>query len=258
MTKIPDNITSQSELHAAALAHIACGIPIFPLHPNTKRPIFADGYRAAAISVAMVHQWWTQFPDANIGMPTGGYLVLDVDTKNGNDGYHRLRDLEAIHSPLPATRRQLTPSGGMHLIFTANGKYVPSRINCPAVGLDTRGNGGYIVLAPSVIDGVEYKMSDDPIADMPEWLHAVIINHPINLANYAGSLPEGAKHRFIFDVALECRRNGMTSEEAFAKVHTVNRNSTPVLSELNLERHVTAAFHDHQNQVRWESSGFYK
>lgn len=89
---------------------------------------------------------------ANIGLKTGiesGVFALDVDPKHGGDV--RLAELEAEHGLLPNTWQQVTGSGGRHYVFSLPDDFTPtnSRGRLP-VGLDIRGEGGQIVLAPSV------------------------------------------------------------------------------------------------------------
>ncbi|NVN97555.1 bifunctional DNA primase/polymerase, partial [Candidatus Nomurabacteria bacterium] len=108
-----------SIFHQAALDLAARGIPVFPLVPGAKNPIVSRGFHAATTDVNQINALWADFPNANIGMPTAGLLVLDVDCKGSTNGYDTLTDLETKHEPLPLTRTQSTPSGGKHYIYSA-------------------------------------------------------------------------------------------------------------------------------------------
>ena len=60
---------------------------------------------------------FSQYPDSGLGIPTGpsnGITVIDVDIKNGIDGWFNLRALEI---DIPLTGLVRTPSGGFHLYF---------------------------------------------------------------------------------------------------------------------------------------------
>lgn len=232
-----DNLTP---LHQAALDLAAKGIPVFPLAPGGKNPLIAGGFKTATTDTDKINAWWSDC-DANIGMPTAGYLVQDVDCKNGKDGYAALRELEAQHGPLTLTLTQKTPSGGKHYIYSATG--IPCKVNCPGPGLDIRGDGGYIVVAPSVIDGVAYEMSDDPIAAAPQWLIDRVLNHQVNLKTVkSGIVEEGARNTFIFSVAMECNRNGLSREDALAKVQEANGSCNPPLDDAELTKAVNSAY----------------
>ena len=70
-----------------AIAFIELGWPVFPLVPNTKKPLTKNGFKDAVTSAFRVNKWWRDHPDANIGIATGqvsNLAVLDVDVKNGN------------------------------------------------------------------------------------------------------------------------------------------------------------------------------
>lgn len=130
-----------------------------------------DGWRAPVKDPA-------QIPDgANIGLQTGqgsGVFALDVDPKNGGDV--RLRELIEEHGDLPPTWWQRTGSGGTHFVFEMPADFTPtnSRGRLP-VGLDIRGQGGQIVLAPSVSAVGPYEqLADAPVLPGPAWLLEMI------------------------------------------------------------------------------------
>jgi len=66
----------------AARRFADAGIPVFPCVPGEKRPLTRHGFHDATANPAQVARWWHDWPDANIGMPTGsisGWEVVDVD-----------------------------------------------------------------------------------------------------------------------------------------------------------------------------------
>jgi hypothetical protein len=154
-------------LKAARYYTLQLDLPVFPLIPDGKIPATPNGFKDATTHELAVCQWWKDTPEANIGLPTGqrsGLFVLDVDPKNGGlDSLAKLPEL-------PPTRTARTPSGGFHYFFrwqpplgNSAGKLGP--------GLDTRGEGGYVVVPPSIIEGKRYEwMNEDDPAELPEWL----------------------------------------------------------------------------------------
>ncbi|WOX09166.1 bifunctional DNA primase/polymerase [Streptomyces sp. N50] len=85
-----------------------------------------------------------------------GYLIacrgrlvgLDIDRKNGVDGYATLAGLGHEHGfAIPEmTTTVFTPSGGAHLWMTVpEGVTVPNSVGRIGAGLDVRGTGGYVV-----------------------------------------------------------------------------------------------------------------
>lgn len=147
-----------------------------------KHPIGAavpHGLKDASRDPATIRKWWREYPQANIGIPTGatsGFSVLDVDVHKGGDD--ALFALEQEHGKLPETVMQLTGGGGYHYLFkTPDGVKIKNSVESLGTGLDIRGDGGYVVGAPSNhISGREYVWEaschprDVEIADMPGWL----------------------------------------------------------------------------------------
>jgi hypothetical protein len=164
----------------AVLAYAAAPLPVFPLVPGGKTPAVRGGFYAATTNPETIKRLW-RIPDRNIGMPTGpasGVWVVDVDPPGGED---ELRRLEAEYGELPPTRTVLTPRGGRHLWFAYTGP-VPSTTSKIAPSIDTRGDGGYVVLPPSVGPGGRvYSWSGDPKAQLaiaPDWLIALARKKP--------------------------------------------------------------------------------
>lgn len=146
----------------SALELAGAGLPVFPLEPNGKRPL-ADlaprGVYSATTDPETIRAWWTEAPDANIGAAVGaaGLSVLDVDCKDGQPGMASLADLEREHGPLAVDYVVETPSGGLHYYVREQWANTVSSV---APGLDTRGPGGYVVAAGSIIDGVPYRVAE--------------------------------------------------------------------------------------------------
>jgi hypothetical protein len=126
----------------------------------------------------MIRSWWGRWPQANIGLVTGegsGLVVLDVDPRHG--GHAGLEEMERRFGPLPATVEAQTGGGGRHLLFKHPGERIPNSAGLLGPGLDIRGDGGYIVVPPSLhASGRRYAWDEthhpayvEP-APMPAWL----------------------------------------------------------------------------------------
>lgn len=157
-------MTEGSPTLDAALDYAAKGIPVFPCKPD-KRPYIGGGFHAAVTDEGTIRSWWQQWPDALIGVPTGprsGIAVLDIDNKpeKGKDGFAQVPDWET-RSPVISR----TGSGGAHLFFKAEGApHCTSDII--ARGVDTRGEGGYVIVPPS--RGYTWKNGSD-LSALPPW-----------------------------------------------------------------------------------------
>ncbi|MGY4917483.1 bifunctional DNA primase/polymerase [Streptomyces sp. 900116325] len=104
------------------------------------------GFWAATTDPELIHRWWTEEPDANVGAPCklNGWAVLDVDPRNG--GHTSLCALEQRVGVLPGTTMQITGGDGLHMLYLSPGFDLPGE---PFPGIDFKHNG-YILLAPSV------------------------------------------------------------------------------------------------------------
>ena len=158
-----------SPLGQAALKYAHNGWAVFPCKPEGKQPITTKGFYEATTDTDQIVKWWTRNPDANIGFATGhGVYVLDVD---GDSGQELLTCLELEHGALPTTREAVTGKG-RHLYFSCEEKLSNSASGYLGASLDTRGDGGYVILPPSIHEnGRAYEwINDCEPAPIPEWL----------------------------------------------------------------------------------------
>ena len=69
----------------AALSYANKGWKVFPVTPNQKRPLTElapQGHKNATSDPAIIEQWWTEHPAANIGLnlEASGLVCIDVDS----------------------------------------------------------------------------------------------------------------------------------------------------------------------------------
>jgi Bifunctional DNA primase/polymerase, N-terminal/Primase C terminal 1 (PriCT-1) len=196
--------------------------PVFPLWPKSKLPLISTrfgghGCRDATTDPDRIRYWWQDVrPDANIGVATGsasGIFPFDVDPKNG--GEDSLADLEQQHGALPETVISYTGGGGQHFLF----QHVPGLRNSAGKlgrGLDGRGDGGYIVVSPSIHEtGRQYVWDSDrgpgdlPIAAMPEWLLNLFLDD--TKREKTAALPEKWRRMLIDGVGEGARNASLAS-----------------------------------------------
>jgi len=176
--------TSSDTLLEAAIGYAAGGWAVFPVfEPNGgrcacgdescsspgKHPRVARGLHDATTDKAKISEWWTRWPNANIGIRTGKLVVLDLD----GDAAALIGELAQRGITLPDTPRARTGGGGCHLFFRSHGEEVQSRaaiLSLPPVNgakrsqIDVRGTGGYVVATPSVhVSGCKYAWERDPL-----------------------------------------------------------------------------------------------
>jgi putative DNA primase/helicase len=203
-------------------------------HPRTK-----NGLHDASTDEAKIRRWWETWEDANIGVATGkeaGIFALDVDPRRG--GTEALASLEAEHGKLPETRTADTGGGGVHYLFKYPDFPVKNSTGVLGPGLDIRGEGGAIVVAPSLhTSGNRYRWRNDaPIVDAPEWVLRLLRAEHKSRANgsavISGAIPEGHRNDTLMSLAGTMRRRGMGAEEIEAALLVTNiKRCDPPLAE---------------------------
>src|SRR5690606_24902011 len=232
-------ITHKAELMQAALEYARRGWRVFPCRPGDKRPMKGFRWRnEATIDEETIKRWWKRWPDANIGLATGGggVVVLDVD---GEEGERSLQELEEAYGPLPRTLEARTGGGGRHIFFKAPNWYIPNSANKIGGKLDIRGDGGYIVAPPSIHrSGKRYEwITTNEPAELPDWLAALIRK---NTRKYTDKIktevkgrvweeylkgpeiPEGTRDEKLFKIGCSMRARGAGYEDILATLLQIN------------------------------------
>jgi hypothetical protein len=162
---------------AAAVA--GRGLAVFPL-PAGGKAAAPGWHRRCTADLELLARTWPYGANIGVGCRASGIAGVDLDRHGGPDGVATFAEVCARHGqPWPCTLTVATPSGGLHLYFT-----VPAGLVVPSVagiwpGVDTRGPGlrlgGYLAGPGSVVGGRRYEIArDDPIAELPGWLAALI------------------------------------------------------------------------------------
>lgn len=256
-------------LEAAALRYASNGWAVFPLYgiidgrcecgtncgSPGKHPRVSGGLHDATTEEMRINAWWKRWPNANIGVRTGlesGLYVIDLDNKrsvdlgNGilvSEGENSLKGQESVIGRLPETLTQITGSGGSHLIFRypmdPSTPTIPENTFGNRAGIlpsvDTRGDGGYIVVPPSLHpSGNRYRWveEDQPIASIPRswisWLqeaqnkpskHSLDLDIPSDFQVQAG---EG-RHDWLFRMGSKLRgQHGLPEMALYGALQSYN------------------------------------
>lgn len=179
-----------SPLAEAAHDYVERGLAIIPLGVGKKEPVTKSGLNDWTDNPGQIDVWWGQGehagkrgnPSYNIGMAcgqvSGGIIAIDLDCHSDEaNGLHFLHDWEVEHGKLPETWTQITGSGGKQLFYRA-GQDIRNSAN-GEIGVDVRGNGGYVVLPPSLHpcgDCYEWSISPDDmdVADADDKVYDFI------------------------------------------------------------------------------------
>ena len=230
-------------LHSIKAGKCTCGRVECP-SPG-KHPLIYNGVRGATKDLRVIKQWFIKWPFANVGIATGrpsGFFVVDVD---GAEGADSLRELEAEHGKLPDTIEQVTGGGGRHLLFRYHpGREIANKVSLRP-GLDIRGDGGYIVVSPSVhVSGNKYmwEISSRPLevemAEPPGWLLRFVAKEkktPAQDVDWPGlidEIPQGKRNQTLARYAGRLIGRGITGKEVLSLILALNRFSCkPPLSD---------------------------
>ena len=253
---------------AAAARHLAvAGVPVFPCAPLGKHPYTPRGFHDASTDPAEVEAWWARIPEANLGVPTGkasGMVVVDVDVHGPTDG--RLAFDQAVEAGLVGGWSLLvrTPTGGMHAYYRARPGVEQRSWQAARAGIDFRGDGGYIIVSPSVriINEMPIRyeitqISDDPAAGLDsarlrDFLDPrpgpvlrpgralVRIGDVERLASWVAGQGEGERNRSLFWAACRLAENGVAASDARDVLVAAARQ--PGFDEREIARTVNSAY----------------
>lgn len=161
-----------NEILETVLKYNALGLATFPIKPRTKIGFYRyEEFRGepnnkwpegspfswkaqASNDPERSRRYWTDHPDANIGIATGmisgGLIVLDFDEdeEQGKHGLEVLKDWEEKYGSFPETARVITGRGGIHLLFHYDKPIKGTEAIYP--GVDVRAEGNYILAPPSI------------------------------------------------------------------------------------------------------------
>lgn len=179
----------------SALAYAKQGYYIYPTLPGSRTP-FKDshGYLDATTDASTITTWWTDEPNANIGISllASGLIMLDIDEGHGNGA----SGMATLAANIPAgdhslkTYMETTPHGGKHFFYKYSGEQLTNHNNLFAkdsnevTGVDYTALG--TIVAPSVRPEGAYTPGTvvpdiKDVLPCPQWLLDDIkrVNQPL-------------------------------------------------------------------------------
>lgn len=219
----------------------AAGVPIFPCKPGEKRPLTEHGFLDATSDASQVARWWSRYPEANIGMPTGaasGLEVVDIDVHGWVRGFaaFELARREGLVDRWQALVK--TASGGMHAYYPANPDRAQTSWQAARAGIDFRGDGGYVIVPPSLvlfegnrsayelidagrgdavpIDGAALQrfLAPSPIRAVPARAEITGDVDVERVARWMAARVEGERNRALYWAACRLAENGVSDQRA--------------------------------------------
>ena len=137
----------------AALEYVDMGFSVIPIKKGEKIPLIEwASYQQRQPTREEVETWFTDFPDAQIALVTGmvsGVAVVDADGPVG---------VKWMKSILPATSVYAKTAKGWHAFYKMTNLIGNKARVVPEI--DVRGQGGYVLIAPSIHpSGSQYTLT---------------------------------------------------------------------------------------------------
>lgn len=229
-----------------------CGYSVFPVGEN-KTPAIPGpgGYKHASREREEIARLWREHPGPLIGIATGalsGVSVLDVDQK-----HHEAWEWWQHHCQrvLPS-RVYETRSGGIHIYMRDPDGAVPSTTSRICKGVDTRGQGGYVV---SWFAAGFACHDHSPPVPWPQWLIDALKpprpaepsqhhNEPteaslIGIVRRVAAAQEGERNAILFWAACRLAERNMRQSEIESVLLPAAREAG--LSDIEARRSITSA-----------------
>lgn len=240
------------EILQAALQYAEKGWAVFPVSKD-KNPLTKNGFKDATTDKEQITEWFNRFTGANIAVATGkvsgGLVVIDVDIdenkgKFGNESLDEWLDENSccFSDTLTAT----TGRGGKHYYFQSSEVF-----GCKVGALkdvDIRGEGGYVVVPPSIHkNGMQYKWDDDDEeivsvqndSDVEYFLHECFKKANKQEGEHFEVPKEavtGNRNDTLFKFAASKQSQGLDDETIRMLIHGYNqKNCNPPLPDKEVE-----------------------
>ena len=203
---------------------------LFQLQPKSKVPLpGSNGFKDATNNPAVIFDLLDRNPIANWGLATGaksGITVIDIDPRHGGD--HSWEAIQDKFGPFPDTVEQQT-GNGRQLFYQYDPRVGSSAGVGGFGGIDTRSDGGYVVMPPSIHpNGRAYTWLEEAmpggvaIAKIPERFIAHI---SIRRKHYIPKpvMIEGCRNQELFYLGCKLRRLGLVAEAIRSALHIQNK-----------------------------------
>jgi Bifunctional DNA primase/polymerase, N-terminal/Protein of unknown function (DUF3987)/Primase C terminal 1 (PriCT-1) len=234
---IPAAEPNQTQREAAVLRLASRGLRLFPVQARSKHPLIAAWPQQATSEPLRLREWMQKDPHCNWGVATGrdsGIFVLDVD---GDQGLAAIEELRKHGYGLPPTLAVKTGRGCHYYFRYPEDALIRNSAGKLGPGLDIRGDGGYVLVPPSVHPSdTDYQwIHEVAVAPAPDWLLERLkaqspssTSAPVSDGNDV--IPEGERNVSLASLAGTMRKRGMTlgAIEAALLTENVERCKPPL------------------------------
>lgn len=232
-----------------ALRYASEGFYVFPVYEplangcscskagcRGKHPRTVNGVKDATTDANKIKEWWQKWPNASIGLATGAISGVSVVDLDGAEGIASGRSLG-----LTSTVTALT-GNGKQLFYADSQGNLSNSVKKIAAGLDTRGNGGYVVVPPSLHPcGKRYVWERGPLSrkalqPCPNLTQVStvgiggVVGKPDGwIAEALGGMKHGNIDNTLVSVLGRMRRDGYSEHDALVLLtpHAERAGATP-------------------------------
>jgi hypothetical protein len=221
----------QSELHQAALEYMAKGWPLIPILPGQKKPLRVGWQKPEnkLNTVEDVEALYADGIDYNLGLEPEDVGLCVVDADFHHEG--ATENLAALN--LPDTFVVQTPRGGEHHYFQGS---LASTAGKLAEYVDTRGYGGFVVIAPSIVDGKKYAVQHErPYAVIPIECEARLAPRHVSASvsvNFEPDLPGNIARAISY--LRDCVERGVVANAGHGGHDLCYRSAAVLVRDLGL------------------------
>ena len=164
-----------SDFLDAGLKAIERGWKIFPCN-GKKQPLTDHGFKDATTNEVTTRAWAKQYPGALWGyaLPEN-IVVIDLDMKRGKNGIREFEKFQLCKPEEFEAPRVATATGGNHIYADATGRDFQNTRDKIALGVDTRTDGGYVIIPSGPQSGYRWLTDPDtPLPPTPEWAEVAL------------------------------------------------------------------------------------
>ena len=171
----------------AGLQAVRRGWKIFPCN-GKKIPLTPHGFKDASADEAQITAWAKSHPGALWGLALPkDTVVIDLDMKYGKNGKIEFERLQGCRPDEFGAPRVITGTGGVHLYTDPNGRDFKNTADIIALGVDTKTDGGYVII-PSGDGFYRWETGvDTPKPPTPQWAEVALRQREESKGNGAGS-----------------------------------------------------------------------
>lgn len=238
--------------------YLKLGMSVIPGIPGRKNYYVPwEDYQKRLPNETEINNWWSKYPNANIGIVTGiisGLAVIDVDDESEKEQIEKYIPDNLVF-PIATT-----PRGGQHWYFKCLDSTIKSVAPIPGFKkVDVRANGGVIIAPPSVgANGKIYKWQDNlsiesiEIPLIPDSLYRILPkNVPQQAVESTGDMfIHGRRDEDLFHIAFALTKAKLPVSEIYQTLMRLAQACEPPFPLKEAEAKVMSALKRASEQPR--------